>query len=81
MLGGGREGDLVDCVFCIGNGYNDCDACKGSGRDSLDTCLMCSGKTYLECTVCRGVGTVDRIRRGETDDSGQFVSKGQKKKF
>lgn len=78
--GGGKGGDLMECVFCKGSGYNDCDACKGSGKDSLGTCLMCGGKTYLECTVCRGVGTVDRIRRGGTDDSNQYVSKGQKKK-
>lgn len=77
--GSGSNYELVDCVFCKGSGFNDCDACKGSGKDSLGTCLMCGGKTYLECTVCRGVGTVDRVRRGGTDDSGQYLLKNKKK--
>lgn len=76
---GSGGGDLVGCVFCKGSGFNDCDGCKGSGKDSLGTCLMCGGKTYLECTVCRGVGTVDRVRRGGTDDSNQYVVKNQRK--
>lgn len=77
--GGGKGGDLISCVFCKGTGFNDCDACKGTGKDSLGTCLMCDGKTYLECTVCRGVGMVDRIRRGGTDDAGEYIVSRKKK--
>lgn len=71
--GGGQGGDLLECVFCKGSGINDCDACKGSGKDALGTCFMCEGKTSIKCTVCEGVGTVDRIRRGGTDDRNEYV--------
>lgn len=71
--GGGQGGDLLECTFCKGAGRNDCDACRGSGKDALGTCMMCDGKTSLTCTVCEGVGTVDRIRRGGTDDSNEYT--------
>lgn len=73
--GGGQGGDLLECVFCKGKGVNDCDGCQGSGKDAMGTCFMCEGKTYLTCTVCEGVGTVDRIRRGGTDDRNEFTIK------
>ncbi|PXF47443.1 hypothetical protein BWQ96_02774 [Gracilariopsis chorda] len=76
--GGGDGRELIDCVFCKGSGFCDCDACKGSGKDALGTCFMCEGKTYIKCTVCQGVGTVDRIRRGGTDDKNEFVVKKKK---
>lgn len=73
--GGGGRGDLLNCVFCSGTGTCDCDACKGTGKDVLGTCMMCDGKTSLTCTVCNGVGAVDRIRRGGTDDSNEYMTK------
>jgi hypothetical protein len=73
--GSGARGDLVDCVFCGTTGKNDCTGCNGTGKDPLGSCLMCDGKTKLTCTVCNGVGLVDRIRRGGTDDKGEFLAK------
>lgn len=73
--GGTANSELIECVFCTGSGICNCDACKGTGKDALGTCLMCDGKTHLTCTVCCGVGTVDRIRRGGTDDRKEFVVK------
>lgn len=77
--GSSKSADLLECVFCSGKGRCDCDACKGSGKDSLGTCFMCNGKTSLTCTVCNGFGAVDRIRRGGTDDSSSFFKKDKKK--
>lgn len=73
--GGGTGGDLLECVFCKGSGVCDCDACQGTGKDSLGECLMCQGKNTLTCTVCSGIGTVDRIRRGGTDDRNEYTIK------
>lgn len=39
------KGGLEDCPFCDkSSGVMTCDACKGSGADSLGECLMCTGK-------------------------------------
>lgn len=76
--GGGKGGDLLDCVFCKGSGVRDCDACKGTGKDALGMCFMCEGKTQLKCAVCNGVGKVDRIRRGGTDDRNEYTVKKRK---
>lgn len=73
--GGGIGGALIECVFCKGSGMCDCDGCNGSGKDAMGPCLMCDGKTRLECTVCSGVGTVDRVRRGGTDDKNEYTLK------
>lgn len=78
--GGGTGDDLLECIFCKGSGFNDCDACRGSGKDALGTCMMCDGKCYLKCTVCSGVGAVDRIRRGGTDDQNEYIIKRKRKK-
>lgn len=76
--GGGKDGELFECVFCKGSGVCDCDACRGTGKDALGTCLMCDGKMSLTCTVCSGVGTVDCIRRGGTDDNNDFLTRKQR---
>lgn len=77
--GSGAKGDVIDCVFCNGTGVNDCTGCNGEGVDALGTCMMCNGKTYLTCTVCSGVGTVDKIRRGGTDDNNQYTANRKKR--
>ena len=69
------QGDVIDCVFCRGSGFQECSGCKGTGKDSLGTCYMCNGKASVKCTVCCGVGAVDRVRRGGTDDKNQYVVK------
>jgi hypothetical protein len=74
--GSGAEGSLVKCPFCQ-TGTQDCDGCKGSGKDAMGVCLMCSGKGQLKCAVCEGVGMVDRVRRGGTDDRNQYLGKGK----
>lgn len=69
------RGELMDCVFCTGEGKRDCDGCSGTGLDFLGKCLMCDGKKKLVCDVCSGVGIVDRVRRGGTDDENDWVMK------
>lgn len=71
---GVKNADLDDCPFCDATGQQRCDACRGSGRDSLGKCLACGGRGGRTCSVCVGIGKVDSVRKGGTDTAGKYLS-------
>ena len=48
-----KKGELVDCIYCHGRGYEDCYHCSNKGYES---CIQCNGTGQLSCMSCGGTG-------------------------